>query len=210
MTRSASVFLSILFAAACATEAARAEGFVDLRVGGAFTEDGDVELSVPGFSVTGETDFEDSVTGGGRLGYWFDSFPWLGLAADVSYFAPDIDDGGTEIGVIPISPLLMMRAPLADDEEFPHGRIQPFAGIGPGIFISLVDFDGSSDEESVDVGLDVHAGLKYLITPNVGIFVQYRYTWLEPEVEADGFPLDVDVEAELSTHHVAGGLGFHF
>jgi hypothetical protein len=211
MNRFASAALSIaLFVLWLVPSVGRAEGFVDLRVGGSFTEDGDVELSVPGFSVEAETDFEDSVTGGGRAGYWFDSFPWLGLAADVSYFAPDVDDGATEIDVIPIAPLLMMRAPLVSNEEFPNGQFQPFAGIGPGIFISLVDFAGSSDDESVDVGLDVHAGLKYLITPNVGIFLQYRYTWLEPEVEAEAFPIDIDVEAELSTHHVAGGIGFHF
>ena len=158
-----------------------------------------------------QTDFEDSVTGGVRGGYWFDPLPWLGLAGDVTYFGPDDDiPGGPEIDVIPISPLLMLRAPLVTDEEFPNGRLQPFAGVGPGIFVSLVDFGGGDDDESVDVGLDVHAGLKFLVTPNVGIFVQYRYTWFEPELELDVGPFDVDVEPELSTHHAAAGIGFHF
>ena len=39
--------------------------------------------------VSGEIDFEDSLTGGVRAGYWFDAVPWIGAAADVSYFAPD-------------------------------------------------------------------------------------------------------------------------
>ena len=192
------------------TSAVRAEGFVDLRVGGAFTEDGDVELSAGGASIEFERSYEDSPTGGVRGGYWFDSLPWFGLAGDVSYFAPDDDDGGPEIDVIPISPLLMLRAPLAPSDEFPNGRVQPFAGVGPGIFVSLVDFGAGDEDEGVNVGLDAHAGLRFLVTPNVAIFAQYRYTWFDSETEIQGGPIDIDVETELSTHHVAGGIGFHF
>ena len=185
------------------TAAARAEGFIDLRAGAAFTENSDVEI----FGFRLKTEHEDSATAGLRAGYWFDSLPWLGLAADVSYFAPD-DSGGPSIDVIPISPLLMLRAPLAVSEEFPNGRLQPFAGIGPGVFVSLVDFGVSGQEdESVDVGVDVHAGLRFLIARNASIFLQYRYTWFEPtKIEIFGR----DYDPELSTHHVAGGIGLHF
>jgi hypothetical protein len=54
------------------------KGSSKCRVGGSFTDDNDVELSVPGASVEFSTEYEDSVTGGGRAGYWFDSVPWLG------------------------------------------------------------------------------------------------------------------------------------
>jgi hypothetical protein len=63
-----------------------------------------------------------------------------GLAADVSYFAPDDDTGGPEYDVIPVSPLLMLRAPISTSEEFPNGRVQPFLGVGPGIFVAIADF----------------------------------------------------------------------
>src|SRR4030095_14779336 len=134
-----------------ALNAARAEGFVDLRVGGAFTEDNDVEFTRPGGggSVEFPTEYEDSVTGGVRGGYWFESLPWLGLAADVSYFAPDDDTSfGAEYDVIPLSPLLMGRVPIATSEEFPHGRVQPFIGVGPGIFVSLADFGAGADADN--------------------------------------------------------------
>lgn len=162
----------LIFVLVLLATAARAEGFVDLRVGGSFTEDGDVELSAAGASIEFERSYEDSLTGGVRGGYWFDSLPWFGLAGDVSYFGPDDDQSGPEFDVIPISPLLMLRAPLAPSDEFPHGRVQPFAGIGPGIFVSLVDFGPGEEDEGVNVGLDVHAGLRFLITPNVAIFAQ--------------------------------------
>ena len=184
-----------------------AEGFVDLRVGASFTEDNDVEIRTPGTSFAVPTEYEDSVTGGVRAGYWFDSLPWLGLAADVSYFAPDDDTpGGPEYDVIPLAPLLMARVPIATSEEYPWGRVQPYVGVGPGVFVSLADFDAAGDDESVDVGPDVHAGVNVQVTRMVSIFAEYRFTYLEPEFDVQG----VDIEPELSTHHFGIGAGFHF
>jgi len=186
---------------------ARGEPFVDLRVGGAFTEDNDVELRFGGASATFPTEYEDSPTGGVRGGYWFDVLPWVGIAADVSYFAPDDDTlGGPEYDVIPVSPLLMGRIPIATSEEYPHGRLQPFLGVGPGIFVSLIDFDDGSDDETVEVGLDLHAGMNVQLTPLVSVFAEYRYTYFEPEFEIQ----NLEIEPELSTHHFGIGVGFHF
>jgi opacity protein-like surface antigen len=187
--------------------AAHAEGFVDLRVAGSFTEDNDVEASFLGASVTFPTEYEDSVSGGVRVGYWFEAWPWLGLAADVSYFGPNDDTlDGPDYDVIPVSPLLMARVPIATSEEFPAGRIQPFIGVGPGIFVSLIDFDTAGDDETVEIGADVHAGLNVHVTRLVSIFAEYRYTYVEPEFNV----LGVDIEPQLSTHHVGVGLGLHF
>ena len=60
------------------------------------------------FSIDVPTEYEDSVNGGVRAGYWFESLPWLGIGLDVSYFGPNDDTpGGPEIDVIPVSPLPM-------------------------------------------------------------------------------------------------------
>jgi opacity protein-like surface antigen len=189
---------------------AHAEAFFDLRTGASFTDEGDVEISTFVGSVDFSSEFEDSVTVGGRAGYWFESLPWLGLAVDASYFAPDTEDAGFELDVIPVSPLLMLRAPLASDEEYPHGRFQPFVGIGPGIFITLVDADGGYSDEPADVGLDLHAGLRFLLSRSVGLFVQYRFTSYQVEASDDILGVSVDTDIDLDTHHVAGGVGFSF
>ena len=203
MTRVVSIFV---FVAILLPLAARAEGFVELRVGGSFTDDNDVELSGPGGSIEFSTEYEDSVTGGGRAGYWFDSAPWLGVAADISYFAPEDDTGGPEYEVIPVSPLIMVRLPLATSEEFRNGWIQPFLGIGPGIFVSEADFGGAGDDDTVEVGVDLHAGVNVQMTRSISVFGEYRFTYVEPEFEFQG----IEVEPELSTHHIAVGVGFHF
>jgi opacity protein-like surface antigen len=201
------ISIALVLTALSLEGAARAEGFVDLRVAGSFTEDNDVRLSFLGASIKGPTEYEDSVSGGVRVGYWFDALPWLGLAADVSYFGPNDDTpGGPKYDVIPVSPLLLARVPIATSEEFPNGRVQPFIGVGPGIFISLADFDTAGDDDTVDVGPDVHAGVNVQVTRLVSVFAEYRYTYVEPEFHVQG----VDIEPQLSTHHVGVGVGFHF
>ena len=44
------------------------------------------------------------------------------------------------------------------------------------------------------------------VTRLVSVFAEYRYTYVEPEFSIQG----VDVEPQLSTHHVGVGVGFHF
>ncbi len=76
----------------------RAEFVVDLYGGLAMTEDSDVQVRVSdvpfsgtGGTLTSETlkedgKFKDSFTVGGRVTYWTQRFPWLGVAFDGSYF----------------------------------------------------------------------------------------------------------------------------
>ena len=78
----------------------RAEFVVDLYGGLAKTENGHVEgqlRSVPfsGSPVTTSKDlkqdakFKNALTVGGRVTYWTQTIPWLGLALDGSYFKAD-------------------------------------------------------------------------------------------------------------------------
>ena len=160
--------------------------------------------------------FEPSVSIGLRGGYWFESFPWLGLAADLSYFAPHEDFGGeaAKIRVVPLSFLLALRVPLLRSERIPQGRVQPYGAIGPGVFISTVqlevpDFD---DFQSVtaDVGLDVHVGVEVQILRWLGVFLEYRHTRFAPAWTDRVADFPVELSTQLSSHHLLVGAGFHF
>ena len=61
-----------------------------------------------------------------------------------------------------------------------------------------------------NVGLDTRAGLNLQLTELIGLFVEYRYTSYEASVEDDPLGIDVDIDADIDSHHVAGGIGFHF
>jgi hypothetical protein len=196
---------------------ARAELFADLYLGGAATEN--TRAAVRAFGVPElhvKNDFDPSIAVGGRVGFWIpsvndigrliDGYSFLGIAADVSYFAADQDDSGSpDIYVVPISFLALLRLPLAKSDEFPHGRVQPYAGLGPSLFMSNFDI-GPFEDTSADIGLDGRAGFRFHITPLIALFAEYRFTHFTPEFR----DLGIQIKLDLDTHHGNAGIGFSF
>ena len=201
-------FLIALAVLAATARPAAAEWFLDLYGGGSFTQDTDVkfrDLSTPNERVK----FNTVGTGGGRLGYWFDliGLPWLGVALDVSYFAPGASSTAinTHLDVVPITSLIMFRAPLLASPAFPNGQLQPYAAAGPSVFISDVKIDTpttgeSHSNEEADVGVDVRGGLTFLFTPRFGVFVEGRYTFFQTS------PGGRNIELDVETFQALGGL----
>jgi len=109
----------------------RAEGFFDLYGGVPFAQSAQVDHQFFGdpavsprpapISVTKDLDFSTSWTAGGRVGYWFNALPWLGLAADLSYF--ERKGSGAKIDLVPLSFLVMLRYPMLTSDSFPKGRL---------------------------------------------------------------------------------------
>jgi opacity protein-like surface antigen len=184
------------------------EGFADIGVGAAITDDANVtEQSAKGV-VAKRSDFGTSFAVATRIGYWFEGAPLLGVAASVSYYQTDVDlpsVSRANLTVIPLSLLAMARWPVLVSDEFPNGRLQPYVGVGPGLFITDVSPQGFSDT-SHDIGLDVRAGGTWLLTSHVGWFVEYRYTHVSPSFMDRG----IQEETGLATHHFLSGAAYHF
>ncbi|MGD0950393.1 MAG: hypothetical protein ABSA52_23615 [Candidatus Binatia bacterium] len=87
-----------------------AEGFADISLGGAITQDANVNELSGGNRVVARGHFATSVSVGGRIGYWFEGAPLLGVAGSVSYYQPDIgsldlpDVSRLDVTVVPLSP----------------------------------------------------------------------------------------------------------
>jgi opacity protein-like surface antigen len=204
------------------TGPASAEMFVDLYVGASIFGD-------PDFTVTtnngasreierGEAD--TNVTGGGRFGYWFSELglPFLGVAGDISYFEPTFTGptGGTlaevKVRTVPMSPLVMLRLPLLPEQDYPAGKLQIYAGAGPGFFwteqtATVAGVDRRVSNDTIEVGVDFRAGIAWNFTPALKAFTEYRFTHYSIGETKD---LGTTVEADLDAHHVLFGIGYSF
>jgi hypothetical protein len=219
-------------------DAARAEVFVDLYVGGAFTADtnGTFGVGVPPDSIPElpepfddatdidvafgiDVDLDNSVSGGARAGYWLDSTPWLGFALDGSYFrAAEGSEPGIpstfKLKVIPVSGLLMLRHPILKSREFPRGQVYVYGAGGPAAFVSMATVDGLDfDDTDVSIGLDARVGVKlFHAVQSWGAFAEYRFTYFGPsqfEDDIEGVRFKLRYD-ELMTHHLIIGLAYHF
>jgi len=211
---------------------ARAEGFVDLRLGGSATEStGNTvtvgpEPGVPPMAISTTTGFEYGVSLGLGGGYWLNSVPWLGFALNLSYFKSNENaHDALKLDIYPISGLLMLRYPLYKSDTYPLGRLQPYFGIGPAAFVyrakldlSTVGSAGKFNDTSTEVGLYAQLGIKYFLDfpalsgKSWGIFIEERFTRFDPSAfkgDVNGVPLEIELD-ELNTWHTAAGLAFHF
>jgi opacity protein-like surface antigen len=207
MRRSILVLATIVALLAAASEAS-AQWFVDGYVGASLTSQDTITFTTFGVEREQDADFKSSSIFGARLGKWFDALPWLGLAGDVSYFRASAD-----LHVFPITALVMARYGLLRDDEFKHGRLQPYAGVGGGLFISHLDgsigFLEASDT-SADIGLDVRLGVAYHFETSWAGFFEYRFTHTSPTYTVEPFGGSTPGDTTLSTNHFILGVSYRF
>ena len=184
--------------------------------------------------------FNTSWTAGGRVGYWFKEIGGLGafgMGLDVFAFQPEaerqtaeVSIGGASLGAFEIGSIkkstvaigfdvLKFRLHLAKSQELQQGRLQPYVSAGPAIFITetsdenFLPFNQSSTKTTL--GLKVGAGLNVHLTPAWSLFSEYRFTHFTSEVTSTipsfgGGRTEFTTTTDLNTHHVVGGLSFHF
>ena len=243
IARHASVWLVVVVL--FAVQPARAEGFFDLYFGAAFPNESDVDVHAddpfwnvprsaipPGAQYDSNVDWETSPSLGMRGGYWFGTYgpSFIGIGLDFSYYQAFEDDNFAEldVAVTPMTPMLMLRAPLGYDEDYPGGRVQPYIAVGPSLNIAYAHADLSElsstgnflddfDDATFELGFDGRVGLAVPIGTHFALFGEYRYTWVKPEFDdevddtgAIDFDTDFEIEPEIETHHLVFGASFRF
>jgi hypothetical protein len=244
--RHTGVWLALAVLVAWAPAAVRAEAFIDLYGGAAFPQGNhaDVHTDNPAincctpdgmifrsaYPVDQHFHWETSPSVGLRGGYWFteQNLPFLGMGLDLSYYRAFQDTGFAPIKIwaVPLTPMLMLRIPIGMSERYPGGRVQPYIAGGPGFTIAAARADlsdlgiglGDFEDTSFDVGADARAGIQFQVAPHLGLFSEYRYTYLKPRFrdtvsDAFGppeFEAEVHIKPKLETHHVVFGLAFTF
>lgn len=202
------------------TRTRRGEVFSDLYIGAAVTKDAPYKVDgveqAPGVLCGSKCGTAKSPIGGLRVGYFFERFAWLGVAGDISYFIQAWGiQSAYEITTIPISALVMFRAPLIKSPEYPNGRAQPYLAVGPSLVMSTAElatgwaFLGTGhvhSDTSVNPGLDARFGMRLIASDWISVILEYRLTFVSPAWQIEGHR----VETQLRTNHYIIGLGIHY
>jgi opacity protein-like surface antigen len=207
MRRSRLTLLLILALLAPAAPAS-AEWFLDGYVGASLTHHDDFTFRAFDAELERDAEYSSSSIFGVRGGTWLTGLPWLGVAADVSYFRPSAD-----LHVFPLTVLALARYGFLPDDEFKEGRLHVYGGVGGGLFISHLDgslgrFEGSGT--SVDVGLDTRAGVSYRIESNWTLFAEYRFTHVSPSFDIRPFDNTTEADTTVNTSHFLLGVSYRF
>jgi|SRR5690349_15125531 len=195
------------------------------------TEESSLGVTLTSRDLKTDTQF----TFGGRVGYWFDRFDYVGTGLDVFYFRAKAPSQTVPVSIsgccaimatdsfsIPVVAVafdvLRLRLPLMRSEEFPHGRIQPYIGGGPAVFFSWAKAPAGfqpSDKTDVDaaIGYKVGGGLAIMLNKEVGLFAEYRYTHFTSSLTFQDNTPPASTETfktTLNTNHAIVGLTVRF
>jgi opacity protein-like surface antigen len=216
-----------------------AEWYGDAYAGAVWTANTDLTVtSSLGTTTTYQNlDVQNDWTAGGRGGYWLDKpkMDWLGFGLDVFFFHVKTPPG-QQVGVVGTGgattqfahwslpawgigfDVLRLRLPLLRDEQFVHGRVQPYLAAGPAIFITYAGqntFVQPAGQRSTDVsvGAKVDAGVTVMVTKRIGAFAQYRFTHFTTELEyrnTSPAPATETFTTTYDSHHAIAGLSLRF
>lgn len=175
-----------------------------------------------------------------RAGYFFGEEPaWLGVALELFHFKVrgEVQDARRVSGTLDGSPVdarlpvdtvvqrfsianginylmvdAIVRRGLLVDEDYPHGRVQLYAGAGAGPVITYTYSTVRGERRSTGYelggpGVQAFAGVRVLLFRHVGLFVEGKYThaWL-----GVGVPRDGQADVTESSVHLVGGLSLVF
>jgi opacity protein-like surface antigen len=147
--------------------------------------------NVSGFGGNQGTSVSDltlanSLEYGLKFGYYLDEVKWLGFETEVFSTNPHIKQqtatvtnasGSTE-GQVPGASLRVINiSPFTVVVRYQRGRLEPYAGVGLGIFMATFkDTATGTGTSNSTIGLNTQVGLRYFIVEHVSLFGEWKYT----------------------------------
>ncbi|MBM4286982.1 MAG: hypothetical protein FJ135_02325 [Deltaproteobacteria bacterium] len=169
---------------------------------------------------------QPSVVGGLKFGRYFQSLPWFGIEMETNYSRNAIRTQrvtlsrplptGVQSLVVPqdrfytwcMQTNFLARYGFFPDKEMPFGRLQPYIGIGPAFEVMY----GLSDS-SKNFAFAAQAGLRYMASPNLGFFLEYKFSY-QHAVEYEDKEIMLNqrgtVTFNVPNNRIVLGVSFHF
>lgn len=166
-------------------------------------------IQFSGMTATQDTHSANSLMYGAKVGHYFASTPWLGIEGEVFNTTPHLKQQDYTVGgvtgnlpglnhrVLTLAANVMARVP--------GETLQPYVGVGPALMFSRVKEKETGESDSAaTVGVNALAGVRYLITKQLVVFVEAKYQHARFNYS------DWDVKANYNVFHGAFGLGLQF
>lgn len=205
----------------------KGEFYVGGYLGGVITPAQD--LHYPGGLTLYNNKFQPAVVGGFKFGYFNDRIPYLGLEVETNINRSAVRSA-TLTTSRPVQGFGAVAVPndkwfnwttalhvvgrygFFPDDQVPFGRLQPYVGIGPGF---VVNYD--SVDSAKNFGIDVMAGVRYMMLKNVSAYVEYKFNHVwNAEIEDHAFYLPNGTVArgmatlDYDSHKIVVGVAYHF
>ena len=190
-----------------------------------------------GTTVDGQS-LKSSLLLGAKIGHYFSRARWFGLEAEMFYTTPHIKQqditlrsgtpftftpsgGGpstslgnelTSVGIQGVNFHVLTIAPLNFLFRYPGNRLQPYIGVGPGIFIARIKdpsiTQGDNSQSSTKFGLNSFIGIRYYLTRHVSAFAEGKYNLVRFNFSEN--PNFFGFDATYTPISVAVGINYHF
>jgi opacity protein-like surface antigen len=208
------------------------EFFVGGFLGGAFVADTQWDYRAGPWSTKAHNmQIDPGITGGIKLGYFLDSFPYFGIEAEGSIGRHYQPSQTVSLNPVPgrvvgnygqINGQSMLAWTMAfhflgrygflPSREVPFGHLQPYVGIGPGLVMLYAEADSAKN-----FSLEVEAGVRYMFNRNLGAFLEYKLSqqW-QVELESQNLRFSNAVMPastavfDFTRNQIVVGLAYHF
>jgi opacity protein-like surface antigen len=232
------VVITLILSLLCWAPGVWAEPYIAAYAGYSLLSDTDLKASfiadlpsgTQGRGARFSTDVDNSAIFGGKIGYWFDFFPLVGAELDIYAFSPDIfspapQTSGSvtlnapndfDLSVTAVSINLMGRYPFLKGPDFPRGRLQPYIGIGPALFItSIEDLDPNpanniGSKTLTFGGLQIIGGVKFFLLKKLSLFAEYKFSHFKADLSGSSTNFSLGATQNIDASHFYGGVAYHF
>ncbi|HKS76453.1 MAG TPA: hypothetical protein VJQ82_24780 [Terriglobales bacterium] len=201
-------------------------GFGGYTFGGKFDAEGAGVFNGVNF---GNGSLASSAVVGAKAGGFFpSSLNWFGVEAELFNTTPNIEQQGAAAGshmrVTTLAINAIARAQFACEnrhveteqvtERFAFHyvrefcRLQPYAGVGLGIY--WVDISNSSFSAHANFvpGFNALAGIRYYVTESIALFTEYKYN--RATFHFAGVQGLAGFQGDYSVNHIVGGISYHY
>jgi opacity protein-like surface antigen len=151
---------------------------------------------------------------GGKIGYYLPDLPWLGFEAEGYQSSLRVKQqgfttrrpGSTSTGTLAETSFRMTTLALNLLVRYPGESLQPYAGVGVGLFTPS---SNNITSNTTNPGLNALAGLRYKLQPYLALFAEWKYNRAPIDLK-DPTNTTLQFNGTYSANMLVGGLSIHF